>query len=344
MSHHLFSLIITLILVFGATLLFQYMGNVGFLFASPQANCYGIIVMRGGSKEEKESGGDVIGLAHAIPGKKEKRHGPDLMKLELVNGVEQRDWLFKTMGIIWLGPYKTIRKNKVRSFRYGREDTEDKYRVMPKSEDKRWIPHSGQQDIEMKDIETKDVLGVNLKINLPVSNKFPIRSRLKVADPNAFLTLMVQEEVVDVVGNMELKKVVSGQDTSKRQIALRVTTIANRIEEETGLTIGTPNIFDVSMNEKTKTLMELEAKTKREMEAKILAARQGIEVAELEATQDVKRAEGRKRARILDNDAEADHIDRNVKPRAADDRTVKVTEAEAYRDNQHVTTSVRVGL
>jgi len=49
-------------------------------------------------------------------------------------------------------------------------------------------------------------------------------------------------------------------------------------------------------------------------------------------------AEGAKQAVILANDAEADHITRVVKPAAESELTVRAYEAEAYRENEIVTT------
>lgn len=330
----LVAILLTLATAFGLLLLLQWMGGQGILFAIPPANMYGIVVMRGDTSQVKQEGGGVVDVVHAVPGKMIVKPSHDQMRWHFRSGEETRDLLFRTLGVVWLGPFKTLRENVVRSFRYGREQGEEHYRVMSKDDDNaRWVHYSSQQDIDMKDVETKDSLAVNFKMNIIQEDKYPVRARLVVADSNAVMTLIIIKEVLETTGTIELKKIISGKADTKETIANSAFVIAGKIRQRVGKIIKSVDIYDVSMNEKTRALMELEKTTEKQMHAEVQKSEQRVIIAANDAKASKKAS-----------DAEKYHNEKVILPLAqAGENAVRAREAEAYERNKTVTHSVRGG-
>jgi hypothetical protein len=313
------ALFLTAIIVLGLGFLLQWMGGQGILFAIPEANKFALVVPKGGSPNS--DGGGVVDVIHAIPGYVLMKPSSDAMSWYFKKGEEERDLLFKLLGVVWLGPYQTLRTNTVRSFRFGRKDEESEYRVMPKDEKEKWVHFSAQHDMQMKDVETKDVLGVNININLLYNNVFPVRSILIVADSNAVLNIMTEEEVINTVGNTTLKKIVSGTRNAKQEIADNIMGIKREIRKKIGKWITSIDIFEISMNDETRDLMELEETTEKKNAAEIAVAEKDKKVA------------------ILRNDHLKDHNDRVILPLAAAGAdAVRIRHAEALEKLTNLTT------
>lgn len=320
--------------VLGLLLSIRFLGKHNFLWSIVPANTVAFVSYTSDdSGSMTEGGGPVVDIIHAVPGKRLNKESHDLQEwfFEEVGGgnEEIHSLLYHILGVTWIGFFRTLRWNTIKGFRYTRKEGAEEYHVVTKGDTMRFVPFSGEQAIEVKGAETKSVFGIDLVFNTIHERKFPLKAVLRVADSNAVLTTMIHERVIMVTSMHEPEEILSDDSKYKRSIIKAAEEAEKEALKEIGTHMTRVTLLSVAVSDEDRKLFELNERNQREGEAAVTKAKQ-----EAEAT--VAKAEGAKKARILANDAEADHIDRVIKPSAENDRTVAVVQAEAYRYNEHV--------
>lgn len=285
-------------------------------------NMHGLIVTKSASIVDGKivgSQGNVVGCVHSIPGIKLDDSDSDPTNWKYVKGKEARGILFYLLGIQFIGLFRYLRINDIRTFRYGRKDEGTKYEVMPKSDLTRPVFFSGQHDLLITNIETTGVLKINLLINLIYEETYPVRVRLRTADPYAVLTMMVTKLVIGIMGGKDPQEFIADEKL-QTDLMKKVEKLSRLLETQLGVKIKKASLADISFDEKTEKLLELEKRTELENKAAVAVA------------------EKDKRVGMLINDRDADRVTRVILPAAKDDRTVAVRVAEAYEHNAVVTT------
>ncbi len=266
-----------------------------------------------------KGGGNVVNVVHAIPGKRLDKSSVDPMNWRYRNGKESRGLLYYLLGIQFIWPFRYLRLSDVRTFRFGRKDEESKYSIMAKSQQTRYVFFSGQHDVQVESAETVGILKINLLFNLIYEETYPVRVRLRTADPYAVLTMMVTRLVISKVGGTDPKQLIA-EERLQQELADAIQAIAPVVEEQLGINIKKVTLADVAFDSETQRLLELEKKTEIENRAKVAIA---------EAERD---------AQVARNTGDADRVTRVIIPAARDERTVAVRVAEAYENNETVTT------
>ncbi|OHA91851.1 MAG: hypothetical protein A2665_01770 [Candidatus Zambryskibacteria bacterium RIFCSPHIGHO2_01_FULL_46_30] len=266
-----------------------------------------------------KGGGNVVNVIHAIPGKRLDKSPVDPMNWHYKDGKEPRGLLYYLLGIQFIWLFRYLRLNDVRTFRFGRKDVESKYSIMAKSQQTRYVFFSGQHDVQVESAETVGILKVNLLFNLIYEETYPVRVRLRTADPYAVLTMMVTRLVISKVGGTDPKLLIA-EEARQQELARAIQAIAPVVEEQLGIKIKKVTLADVAFDTSTQELLELEIRTRLNNEAAVAIA------------------EKDKSIQILANDADADRVERVIIPAARDERTVAVRVAEAYERNKVVTT------
>ena len=266
-----------------------------------------------------KGGGNIVNVIHAIPGKRLDKSPVDHMDWHYKDGKEPRGLLYYLLGIQFIWPFRYLRLNDVRTFRFGRKDKESRYSIMAKSQQTRYVFFSGQHDIQVESAETIGILKINLLFNLIYEETFPVRVRLRTADPYAILTMMVTRLVIGKVGGIDPKLLIA-EEVRQQELADAIQAIAPMVEEQLGIKVKKVTLADVAFDSETQRLLELEKKTEIENKAKVAIA---------EAERD---------AQVARNTGDADRVARVIIPAARDERTVAVRVAEAYEKNETVTT------
>ena len=267
-----------------------------------------------------KGGGNITNVIHAIPGKRIDKSAANSMDWHYIDEEESRGLLYSILGIQFIWFFRGLLLNDVRTFRFGRKDEEGEYHLMTKSQRTRYVFFSGQHDIQIKEVETKSILKINLLFNVIYETTYPVRVLLRTADPFAVLTMMVNQIAIRMVGRSDPKELITNQAVQKALSDKIHVTVSGDAEEQLGITIKKVILADVDYDIETQKLLELEKKT------------------ELENAAAIAIADKNKRVQILANDADADRIERVIKPAAESERTVAVRVAEAYEKNNVVTT------
>lgn len=308
------------------------------------ANCSALVskepnTERAGEKDKGDpgvnnDGGDIVDVRHAVPGRVIDKSDQDPMNWHLKKkGKEPRGILFLIFGTQIIGLYRYLRLNDVRTFRYGRKDKESKYRVMDKADHTRYPHFSGQHDILMEHLETivgdpgdagTAVLRINILLNLLFEETYPVRVRLRVADPYAVLTMMATRRVMATIGGRDPRDIVSNKDSVHDKIIAAVQDISDEVEKYLGITITKTTIADIGFDDETTKLIEKEA------------------VAIIEANAKRREAEGDRDAKIARNMGDVHRLQNVLIPAAETPERSRVfrsdREAAAYENNERVTT------
>ncbi len=290
------------------------------------------------SNDKTEEQGNVVDVVHAIPGKWLDKSGDDpwnwCYKDEDEEHKEPRGLLYVLFGIAFIGFFRYLRLNEVRTFRWGRKEEETEYHMLSKSSLTRFPFFSGQHDIRLKGIETKQILKVDLLLNIIFEETYPVRVRLRTADPYAVLTMMVSKLTISLIGGHDAKDIVQKkelQDDLARDIE---NAVKKSVVEELGITIKKVTLAEIDFEEETKKLLELEAKTDLENRARLALADNYKET-------EIRKAEGDRQARILRNEGDAHRVEHVIKPVVGlGELGVQVRQAEAYETNKTMTTLV----
>ena len=303
-------------------------------------------------------GGDVVNVIHAVSGQVLDKSDPDNMNWHIrpprkSESVDQRGLLQRLIGvkIIWF--FRYLRINEVRQHRWGRKGDEDKYHMMSKTQYTRFPYFSGQHDIELKGVETRKIIKFDMRFNLTTQETYPVRVRLRLADPYAVLTNFVSQHVIQKIGAIDPHEFIAGADQTRETLKVDLkkelvesftkpkegeekSEIVVLIEKETGITIREVNLPDFDFDDKTRELLEKQARAEIEGNAAITTAQKGAVAAKArgEGVRDEKRAE---------YEAEAWRTQNVLLPMAANDRTVQVKQADAYENNDTATTVIAPG-
>ncbi|MEK7176900.1 MAG: SPFH domain-containing protein [Patescibacteria group bacterium] len=309
------------------------------------AQTHALVTTKGVSSDEVrknpnkiEEQGNVVDVVHAIPGKWFDKSASNpfdwCYKKEDDEHKEPRGLLYLLFGIVVVGFFRYLRLNLVRTFRWGRKSAEEKYHMQAKDSLTRFSFFSGQHDVQLQDVETSDLLGVNLRLQLLYEEKYPFRVRLKTADPYAVISDRASKSAIGLIGAHGAKAIVLDKKLQD-ELALRVKeVIGKEVEDDLGVEITTATLADVDYNEETKELLEKKAKAEFEAEANLITAKN-------EAAQAIERADGQMKAQKLLNEGAADRVTTVIKPIVAmGELGVEVRKAEAYENNQTMTTLV----
>lgn len=319
------------------------------------ANAGALVVGKQNENERDEatgtvvtSGGGVLDFIHSIPGMRADKKNIDPGKWKMVRGEEDYGFIhWITGGAFFLGPFKELRNCTIHEFRISKVEAEDesgitskKYEISSKDYETLFPYYSGAIAIAVREAEVKGNFRVNLDINILYERKFFVRSVLRVADANAILTLMVESEVIGIIGPMEPEAVLSGDKTVKLEIAEAVNGINRDTEKQIGLSVFSARVFDLSVNKKDQELFELEERTKRQLAVETQKAETEREIASIKATGVAKaiiiKATADREAGILVNDVPADFAARVTLKIAENPLAVTVRGHEAYENNETV--------
>lgn len=278
----------------------------------------------------QKDGGNLVNVIHSIPGKVLNKSSKEPMDWvyedESPEKKEFRGLLFQLLGLQWVGVFRYLRLNDVRTFRYGlkgtdkQEENEAKYHVMAKREKTRNVFFSGQHDVFITEIETTGILSIDLLLNILYEEKYPVRVRLRTADPYAVLTMMATNLVISHLGGKDPREFINNKDREQDELIEKIESLSSLVEMELGIKIKKVSIADICFNAETRKLLELQERTR------------------LENLANIAKATNAKEVQILTNDADADRVERVIKPAAENNRTVAVRVAEAYERNLVVTT------
>lgn len=305
------------------------------------------------------NGGGIITLGHNIPGYVLVADGDDRSNWSFVPGVEKRGLLFRLYGVHKKGLFTEIRTNLIKSTRYGRpelkpEDADStkgtkavgKADFIVYSEDQwtQFVYFSGQQAVEVRSAETLGTFGLDVKYNIILERIYPVRSLTRVADAQGTLTEMTQERTIMETGSRPPEDYLSGPPDAKMQLVKSVENVTTKTEEQLGLRVASVTLFSVDpdANERgLRELLELSSRTRREKQVQLEIALKDQEIKSAQATGDAQaiviRAEAEKTAKMLGNDAQADFVERVVKPTGNTPGGPEVAWARAYENNGTVT-------
>lgn len=277
-----------------------------------------------------KGGGNITDVVHSIPGRRLNKSSSDQMNWKYEDDKEPRGILYRLLGIQVIGFFRYLRLNDVRTFRWGRKDGEKEYHMQSKSQQTRYVFFSGQHDVEVRGVETISILKVNLRFNVIYEETYPVRVRLRTADPYAVLTMMVNKLTINMLGGKDPKKLISDQTLQDDLAKAIEDNVKKTVEAELGITIKKVTLADIDFDEETKELLEKKTKAELEAEAQLIVAKNEAEMTRT-------RALGEKDAQMSINEGDADRVEKVIKPAAENELTVRVREAEAYERNQKVT-------
>lgn len=290
----------------------------------------------------------------------------------------RRGLFYHLYGVHWLGFFTELRLVKIREVRLsidedelrtyreaqqkwvangkkGDEPRQPKYEEHVKDYNTYFPYFSREHDIAIRGAETAGAFSLDIFTKAVYEETYPIKARTVVADPNATLSTIVEQSINGEVGGHEpeyylFEETLSKEDDDtslKQRKDLLIETVQGDVRKQAldliGITLKAFIVYAINMDDKMRELLELQERTEREEQAKILTARREVQVAIQAARKKAVDAAGEKRAQIQLNDAAADHVARVIAPMAESELRVRVREAEAYENNQTVTTSVRGG-
>lgn len=300
-----------------------------------------------GSERDTNHGGNLVKVLHGITGKSIDMSKSSPMDWEVVDvpDLAHDAFLYRIYGIQDMGSiWHTTRLNTDRRMRFARDDgkPDQELHTLTKARKTRHVFYTGELTVVIKEADTEDKLGVNFEIDFAFARRYPIRSILKLADSAAFLTSLVENAVNSATVGLPAGAFIGGVGTGTTQSTLDNRKdlvehiegnrdLSQKILDVIGLDITSVSLRSVSMTEKHRALLELEVQARKTAEAQMIAVRN-------QAEQAVITAEADKKAKMLRNDADADRIERVVKPAAENELTVAVKVAEAYENNKTVTT------
>jgi hypothetical protein len=297
--------------------------------------------------EARDGGGSLIDALHDVPGKWLDKHHPDPMKWrvrDLNAGEVDPDHagiIFSQLGVQKMGLFRTVRTNLDKRIRFSRErESDDSLHNMAKDKLAKFVYYSGELTIHIEDSDTADGLGVILDFDIIFERIFPVRSVLRIADAPAFLTSNVEEIANAITAKYESRVYFQGHDVAARKKELADAVEKNRqllgeTVHELGLLIKKVNLRSVGMKPEHRELLERKVQAETAAEAALITAKN-------DRDQMIARAEGESTAKKLNNEADADRVQRVIIPTAREPRAVALRFAEALENNEHLT-SIAIG-
>lgn len=267
----------------------------------------------------------------------------------------RRGLFYYLYGAHWLGFFTELRTVKVREVRLsvdeeemqkhneakkawekagktGEKPKEPEYREHVKDYETPFPYFSREHGVAIRGAETSGAFTLDFYTNSVYEETYPIRARTAVADPNATLSTFVEQSINNETGGHDpeyflfneldekLTKGASVPDLKERHRMLIGNVekeVRGHAEEIIGITLKKFVVYSIDMDEEMRQLLELQERTERQEQARILSAKLEVEVATQEAKKVVVAAEGERDAKKARNDAEADHVERVIKPLAS---------------------------
>lgn len=336
---------LTVILYYGWSFAIRALARRPFRWTFNPANTFALVV----TEEDKsgsgmQGGGNIVKILHAVPGHILVKDGADPMNhyLEkLKEGIDpdHDNLLFQKLGVQDMGSiFFTLRTNIDKRARFSRETdrpTEELHTVT-KVYKTQHVFFTGDMTVKVEKADTKDKIWLDFEIDFVFERKYPARSVVRVADAPALLTSFVENIVNNETVSRPVTDFYGGDEAKKKREELAKlidedSVFKEMVRRELGLDITSVSIRSVEVDPAYRELFAKKTKAEKEAEALSITVNNA-------AKNTVTTAEAEKLAKILRNDAEADHIARVVVPTATNELAVRVREAEAYENNETVTT------
>ncbi len=344
------SLIIVAALFLSSSFFIRALARIPFRWTFNIANTYAIIVSEKNDVDNNVRGGKIVNVLHAIPGKRLVKPDPNNeMGWYFEDGEDpvHQNYLYQKHGIQDMGSiFYKLRTNVDKRERAVRDPDkpEEAITTITKKRETDHVFHTGEMQVSVKGADTADRIPLNFKLNFVFERKYPVLSVLRLADAPAFLTTQVEEIINRETSGRPIDDYYGGPNAKENRKALtdlidahltpggtdEEKKFSDLIERELGLIITTVAIRDVDVEEQYKAALTAAGEAKKQMEAEKERVRQ-------ENENTLSRAEADKTARLRRNDADADRVERVIKPIAGDDRLVAVRFAEALENNDHLT-------
>jgi hypothetical protein len=301
------------------------------------ANTFALITPRGNNDphvtKEEVTSADIVDVLHAVPGKRLDKTSKNSMEWTFVDGQEERGligWiLFKTLGIQWIGLYRTRRTNLVKEFVFGRDENQSSYIVAPKDKTSKDVFFSGSQAVIVPRVEMADALGLTIAFITILERTQPVKSVMRVADSNANLSAKARKKVLRNAGTVTAQDFIGGPNSAqhKEKLEIEIRDLSSKdvgiipeALQELGLTITSADLEDVDYDATTKALLQQKTAARIAGEAKVIEA-----LADRDA----------KFARI---EAETAEVNKVILPQARTAGAARIREAMAYEKNSTVRT------
>ncbi len=344
--------------------------NASWWFFIP-GGMYAILVSKENvSTDIDKGGGGIVDVEHEVPGKVLNKKSHNFYDWKFEDGKENRGLLHFLYGVHWKGPFRDLRLNIDKSFRFGLEskksddtgELEEKdgkekrkskqkvadqegYHVFPQVIQSEYVFFSGQQAVEVNAAETKGAFALDIKYNIIWERIYPVRAILRVADSNATLSEMSEAKTIALTGTHDPDYYLSGTKEAKAELVKEVKDISTAAEEQLGLCITSVTLFSIDPDKKEvglRALLELAKKTELEQAArlKVATASKQAAITEAEGIAESIRllAEANKTRGTLENDVSADRVQRVTLAIAREPGAAAIRAAEAYENNKTVTT------
>ncbi|HEY4490041.1 MAG TPA: SPFH domain-containing protein [Candidatus Paceibacterota bacterium] len=312
------------------------LANKEILWFFTPGNTYALLVRKGNETTDlTEGGGGIVGIAHDIPGHRLIIPADNnLFNAEFVEGEEDRGLLHRLYGVHWKGPFKDLRRNALRSFRYGRKDKEETYHVFPEDQKTKFVFFSSNQAVKVDNAETAGAFGLDIIYNIIFERKHPVKAIVRVADANAVLSQKAEARTIALTGSKPPDYYLYGDVKQKEELTDAIEGIAGDTLSQLGIFITDASLFSIDPDEaekKLRELLQLAEKTRLEQAAK-------IQVAEADKKVTILAGEAAKEVQMLANEADEDRVNRVILPVAREPGGPAVRFAEAYESNETVTT------
>lgn len=318
-------LVVAVLIIFSPLLLIRNLARRSppFIWLYTPENTFTPIVAH--DKGTGESGSQVVDVKHGCQGKVLDKSNPDPMKWRFKNGRDpDHDYiLFRFLGVqpMQHNPFFTPRTNKIVRDRYTREKDDQSLHTVTKTDVTTQVPFSGEMTLVIEGSDTADKMAIDFEIDIIFERILPILSLTRLADSNAFLKSLAEAVVNDHTIIRAAAYYYGGKDVDKHRQTLTkaIRDAIKRIAlKELGLRISAVSMRSVSLKPEYLKLLQLKVIAEKEGEEKVI------------------RAKKTKLAQIELNSAEADRIERVVRPAAENSRTVAVRYAEAL-ESQNLT-------
>ena len=251
--------------------------------------------------------------------------------------------VLRPLDLRWIGFLRYVQISVIRTFRWGRKDNEDKYKVQPKTEYTRFAHVTGEHDIEAGGVETQKIISFNMRINITTEETYPVRVRRLVADAYAQLTVLVMERLANFMGEVDPKEFISGIKISQEVAEKNLTVSKNKLKQElidalkhpnfvelvakeTGITIRNPSLPSFDFDDDTKKLLEAFTQA-------VLKADADVATAEGQKRVTILNAEAEKEAGLRINEKDADRVEIFYKAFAGNPEMVQVRIAESVENS-----------
>lgn len=307
-------------------LLIRVMADKHILWAIIPANCYALVTTKSNDTGDlTKGGGGVVDIIHNVPGKKLDKRNHNLMEWCFKNGRESRSILFIILGVEWIGPFRTLRTNKIRRFRYSKRSGDRQavsgslfkdYEVQDDDLTTKYVPFSGEQAVPIVDAESIEFFELNFLLNAIEESTYPLKA-IRVADANAILAGMIKEKINALTGTRKPDEFLKASPESTRLVVNAAMTATAEAEVEIGKRIIKINLVTTDMDEADRNLFELAARTEKTNAAKIAEA-------ERVKKERILEAEGQAQAKRLNNETDEERLTRILLPAATTGLTSEV--------------------